>query len=747
MSCKIFITISILITFIPILLSGSDLSLTREKLYLKNRNPIKMYADSNEVPFEQINEQDQRKIYNKLISVRDEHGFDYSLLWKVTVVFFIILGGIIYWNRRLSIEVKKRKKAEQEILKWAEKLEKNEKQFKDYFDSALVGFAITSLEKGWIYANNSICDILGYSLEELKEKSWIELTYPDDLDADIAEFDKLVARKIDGYTMDKRFIHKNGSVVYTFISVTARYLEDGAIDYIVATLQDITSRKKTENELKIAKEKAESSNKAKSEFISNMSHELRTPLNAVIGFSELLSSMMEDHKQQSYVHSIKVAGKSLLTLINDILDLSKIEAGMLEIKPAVVNIEDVISEIEQIFRMKTEKKGVAFLVDIEKEIPNALILDEIRIRQILFNLLGNADKFTEKGFIKVVVKKLMTDEEKLDLVMAVEDTGIGIPVADIEKIFESFKQQEGHNTKKYGGTGLGLSICKKLAIKMGGEISVKSTPGKGSLFEVRLKDIEVANYNKESIDIKESFTLDNTSFEQATILVADDIESNREVMKEMLPKLGLKVISAENGQTALDLVSENKVDFIFMDIRMPVLGGIEATQKLKANPKTKNIPVIALTASSTNDSKNSIMEKGFDDYMTKPFKVSDLIKVLSKFLKCSTKQVEESNIITIEHVDFNKMKAPAALMKLLNDELLPSCKSLKKNMIIDDIESFGKEIEMISEKYKIKNFLQFGRNIVMFAERFDTAAIENELNSLAVEIEQLDRMWEKFNLQ
>ena len=335
---------------------------------------------------------------------------------------------------------------------------------------------------------------------------------------------------------------------------------------LFVTYNGFRLKKKSNIIIQGEKEKAVRANNAKSEFLTNMSHELRTPLNAVIGFSQLLSSMVTDPKQKTYTHSIRTAGKSLLKLINDILDLSKIESGMMEVNYLPVEPRRIFNEIRHIFREKTEGKGLSYITEIDESLPDSLMLDETRLRQILLNLVGNAIKFTDTGFVKLAVKRsgvktkdfghgltrIDTDKRRVDIVISVEDTGKGIPPDEQDSIFEPFKQQQGQSVSKYGGTGLGLSISKRLTEMMKGRISVESEPGKGSTFTIVLENVEIprtgAEVPREEWD---DFNLDSVSFEPARVLVVDDVESNRLMLGEVLNRVNLESLTASNGEEAL----------------------------------------------------------------------------------------------------------------------------------------------------------------------------------------------------
>jgi signal transduction histidine kinase/response regulator of citrate/malate metabolism len=534
--------------------------------------------------------------------------------------------------------------------------------------------------------------------------------------------------------MEHVHFDKDGHPVNVEVHGFPIFDQAGHVIHMIEYTLDITDRKHAELGLKQAKKQAETASRAKSEFLANMSHEIRTPLNAVIGFSDILASKVTDNKQKSYLNSIQTAGKSLLTLINDILDLSKIEAGRLDIQYEPVNPQIIFTELQQIFSLKIAEKNIELIMDIEETLPPALFLDETRLRQVLLNLIGNAVKFTESGYIKLSANKIYTEDEhsKVDLIIAVEDSGIGIPADQQALIFESFRQQDGQSTRQYGGTGLGLAITKRLIEMMNGQISVKSTPGKGSCFEIALHEVKVA-VALPAVRQDNTFNPNNITFEKARVLVVDDIESNRDLIKEYLSQVNLEVISAENGQEALQFVEEYHPALILMDIRMPEMNGYEATKLLKDNPNIADIPIIALTASVALDKKAKIEAHGFDGYLAKPINISELLGELSRYLKYTKKNntakaVENEEIENMSHfISSDKARLPE-LIETLEKTLMPHWEDLQGALDIANIEEFAENLKRLGEKYQLSYFIKYGDKILKLTELFDFEELENTLN-------------------
>ncbi|NRT36071.1 signal transduction histidine kinase/CheY-like chemotaxis protein [Clostridium beijerinckii] len=499
------------------------------------------------------------------------------------------------------------------------------------------------------------------------------------------------------------------------------------IDNLEEKVEERTKKlEKTNTELKHAKIEAEKANEAKSEFLANMSHEIRTPLNAVIGFSELLKNAINDEKHKSYIETINVAGNSLLTIINDILDLSKIEAGRIELQYKPLKLSNIFREIKNMFRQKAKSKNIEFVIDIQKDFNDYILLDEVRIRQILLNLVGNAVKFTDKGYVKLSLKGTISkNKSSVDFRISVDDTGIGIAEGEREKIFEAFKQVSGQSIKKFGGTGLGLSITKKLTEMMQGKIFVESIEGKGSTFYVEFYNVPIAATEELPEDTSTAY-FNKYNFSNEKILVVDDIEINRFLLEELLSKASLKVITAKNGLEAIEVFEQDKPDLAIIDLVMPDMDGAQLSSKLKENPEFCCIPIIALSASTSQDVPNGCK---FDDYLMKPASAEQLFSKISKYIKNkSEKDIHISSKINAENI----LSATIDSDKLIDfkNKVIPLIRKLENSMIIGNVKDLAKILISFGEQHDLKFISDEGEELIKSAESYNIIKIKSSLSKI-----------------
>lgn len=414
------------------------------------------------------------------------------------------------------------------------------------------------------------------------------------------------------------------------VRVTPVFDDSNHIQRYIWLELDITQRVKTEEELIKTTELAQEAARLKQEFLANMSHEIRTPMNAIVGFSHLLKKTNLDKEQAEYLTSISSASNNLLVIINDILDFSKIEAGKLSIEKTPFHLGKTVHHLKSMFQPMANEKDLEFKVQMDEKVPQFLIGDPVRINQVLTNLISNALKFTIKGSVQLEVSLLSKKEDEVLLKMAVQDTGIGIAKDKIDTVFQSFTQAEGDTTRKFGGTGLGLTIVRSLVELMGGTIRLESEKDKGSTFIVELP-MQVdpdADKRLEKSKEKELQKVDGVK-----VLLADDNRANQILGRKILKDLGYEVALANNGREAVDMYLKDEFEIILMDIQMPELDGVAATQEIRSlDGEKSNIPIIALTAHALKEEKERYLASGMNDYETKPFVVKDLHSKILKWI-------------------------------------------------------------------------------------------------------------------
>ncbi|MGM0519986.1 MAG: ATP-binding protein, partial [Campylobacterota bacterium] len=588
--------------------------------------------------------------------------FIFQLFVSIMVLVFALYTKIISPIQRLTTQAKKLSKNElEESFKWSmddeigklgksfeyarqslleniEKIQVQKQRLFDILEGTHVGTWEWNIQTGETIFNERWAQIVGYTLDEISPTSintWMDFAHPEDLEQSNELIMSHIEGKSDYYECESRMQHKNGSWVWVLDrGKVSKWDKDGKPLIMSGTHQDITKIKEAQNILQEAKVKAQEANKAKSEFLANMSHEIRTPMNAVIGLSEMLYDMQLNQNQKDIVSKINNSSKILLGIINDILDYSKIEAGRLELEYKEFEIDSLVTSLETLFKNRAKQMQIELKIDKDSNLPNLIVADELRLTQVLTNLVSNAIKFTNKGEVQISISlKDKVDKSTALIHFCVEDNGIGISSKQLQKLFTPFTQADTSTTRKYGGTGLGLVITKNIIKAFGSDIEVQSKEDIGTKIEFDIK-LQVATWEKSQQKKSLEANSSNSDFlEGIKVLLVEDNEINQEVATMMLEKIGIEVDIASNGQEGVDKFLENKDKYqvILMDLQMPIMSGYEATKQIRVYDK--KIPIIALTAAAMIEDKQKAQNAGMNEHLSKPIDTSQLYLVLSQYCK------------------------------------------------------------------------------------------------------------------
>jgi PAS domain S-box-containing protein len=626
--------------------------------------------------------------------------------------------------------------------------EKNtDNKFQSFLESVPDAIIIVNKEGNIQYSNTQTEILFGYEKSEIIGNK-IELLMP-------SRFKEAHQHHRQGYIANPK-VRKMGEGMQLFakhkdqtefpveISLSKLDTEEGFL--VCASIRDVTNQKRIEKELTEAIIKAENAAKSKQQFLSNMSHEIRTPMNAIIGFTKVILKTDLTPKQKEYLSAIKMSGETLIVLINDILDLAKVDAGKMVFEKSPFKLSLSISTMLHLFETKIQEKNLELIVKYDQNIPEVLVGDAIRLHQIILNLVSNAVKFTSHGKITVGIRKLTEDNENITIEFSVADTGIGIETKKIDKIFQNFQQAHSQTSRIFGGTGLGLAIVKQLVEAQGGSIQVESEVDKGSTFSFVLAFKKALGATVLDNEITE---LVDNDIKGVKVLVVEDVELNQLLMKTLLDDFDFECHIAGNGKIAVEKLEKNKYDIILMDLQMPVMNGFEATDYIR-NTLQSSIPIIALTADVTTVDLEKCKAVGMNDYIAKPV---DDRKLYSKIVGLIKKPLQTIKIKTIENYEPKSQKSidlsylnkltksnPKLITEMINVYLnqTPSLiNTIKQSCLEQDLETLKSAVHKLAPSFAIvgidKKYEEMARKI-----ENDTTAIEmqnwiSELENICIQ--------------
>jgi PAS domain S-box-containing protein len=525
----------------------------------------------------------------------------------------------------------------QKLAQAEKELRDSQQNLEGIFEGSPLGIYLANPDSHFSVVSPAFCEMLGYSREELLGKTFVDISHPDDKYVGVTPAQALLQGEVNTVSFEKRYLHKNGATVWVVINGSVLKDGQGQPKHLLAVVSDITEKRKSEEELRKAKETAQQAEEAaltaarvKSEFLANMSHEIRTPLNGVIGMADLLLETPLNELQKKYAKIISDSGGGLLTIINDILDFSKIEAGKMALEILDFKLPQIIESQVDLLVPRAQAKGISVMTFVDPKLSKPVKGDPGRIGQVLLNLLSNAIKFTERGHV-VIRAELKQLRGESWIHFSVSDTGVGISKTIQKSLFTPFTQADGSTARKYGGTGLGLSISKQIVELMGGQIGLESEEGRGTQFWFTCPYVPAQ-------DLRVEVLLDNhisVVLQGKRILVAEDNVVNQLLIKALVQSLGCSVQVVANGKEVLFALEQATYDLILMDCQMPEMDGYEATKKIRLSESGshRHIPIVALTANAMKSDVEKCKDAGMDEYLPKPVKKEHLVAVLEGFFQ------------------------------------------------------------------------------------------------------------------